>query len=240
MIHRRASEDGPRVTIEDEKRAAAEEAVLLVEKGMVVGLGSGTTAAYAIRALARRMEKGLRASGVPTSKATQALAEELDIPLILLDALPPIDITIDGADEVDPKLQLIKGGGGALLREKVVAANSERLVIVVDSTKTVDVLGSFHVPVEISPFARSVVEMAIEEIGGKAHLRMVDGQPFSTDQENWILDCDLGPIPDPEARASQLADIPGVIEHGLFVDMADEIFIGRGEVVEVLRSRSGD
>ncbi len=168
--------------IDAEKRRAAERGLEYVEDGMVLGLGTGSTAAHAVRLLGERVRAGLDVRGVPTSRATQALAEACGVPLATLDEVTRLDLTIDGADEVDPELRLIKGGGGALLREKIVASVSDRLVIVVDSGKLVERLGAFGLPVEVTPFAANVVAAALDATGCRAALRRgSDGQPFVTD-----------------------------------------------------------
>jgi len=165
------------------------------------------------------------------------LARQVGIPLTTLDEHPEIDITIDGADEVDPQLRLIKGGGGALLREKVVASASKKVIVVADSAKVVPVLGKFPLPVEVISFARTVVEKKIVALGASPKLRTkADGSPFLTDSGNQILDCSFGKIADPAALALILSDTPGIVEHGLFIGLANVALIGRGEGVEELRS----
>ena len=223
------------IDIDAEKRCAAEAAVAYVEDGMTLGLGTGSTAAHAVRLLAERVRAGLKVRGVPTSRATQALAEACGVPLATLDDVSRLDLTIDGADEVDPDLALIKGGGGALLREKIVASVSDRLVIVVDSAKLVERLGAFDVPVEVTPFASKVVAHAILGIGGRPRLRRADsGAPFVTDEGNHVLDCAYGGIDDARALAASLDAIVGVVEHGLFLDMADIVVVGRAGGAEVI------
>ena len=224
--------------IDTEKRRAAERGLEYVEDGMVLGLGTGSTAAHAVRLLGERVRAGLDVRGVPTSRATQALAEACGVPLATLDEVTRLDLTIDGADEVDPELRLIKGGGGALLREKIVASVSDRLVIVVDSGKLVERLGAFGLPVEVTPFAANVVAAALEATGCRAALRRgADGRPFVTDEGNALLDCAYGAIGDPRALAASLDAIVGVVEHGLFLDMADIAVVGRAAGVEVIERR---
>ncbi len=221
--------------IDAEKRRAAERGLEYVEHGMVLGLGTGSTAAHAVRLLGERVRAGLDVRGVPTSRATQALAEACGVPLATLDEVTRLDLTIDGADEVDPELRLIKGGGGALLREKIVASVSDRLVIVVDSGKLVERLGAFGLPVEVTPFAANVVAAALEATGCRAALRCgAGGRPFVTDEGNVLLDCAYGAIGDPRALAASLNAIVGVVEHGLFLDMADIVIVGRAAGVEVI------
>ncbi len=223
---------------EEEKEAAGRAAAKLVRDGDVVGLGTGSTAYFAVVALGERVKAGLKIIGVPTSVQTADLARQLGIPLTTLDEHPEIDITIDGADEVDPKLNLIKGGGGALTREKVVASASKRMVVVADSTKAVPALGKFPLPVEIIDFARTVIEKKIASLGATTKLRTKpDGQPFITDNGNQILDCSFGKIDDPPALARSLSDMPGVVEHGLFIGVAKLALVGRGTSVEELRQK---
>jgi len=221
---------------EAEKEAAGRAAAKLVRNGDVVGLGTGSTAYFAVVAIGERVKAGLKIVGIPTSVATADLARQLGIPLTTLDEHPQIDITIDGADEIDPQLNLIKGGGGALLREKVVASVTRKMVVVGDSTKIVPALGKFPLPVEIIPFARTVIEKKIASLGATTKLRMrPDGQPFVTDNGNHILDCTFGRIADPPALARELNGIPGVVEHGLFIGLAKVALVGRGGGAEELR-----
>lgn len=222
---------------EAEKEAAGRAAAKLVNDGEVVGLGTGSTAYFTILALAERVKTGLRIVGIPTSVQTADLARAVGIPLTTLDEHPTIDITIDGADELDAQLRLIKGGGGALLREKVVASASKRMVVVADSAKVVSVLGKFPLPVEVIAFARTVVEKKIAALGGSPKLRTrPDGSPYVTDNGNPILDCSFGKIADPPALAKTLSNIPGILEHGLFIGLASLALVGRGGRVEELRS----
>ena len=221
---------------EEEKEAACRAAAKLVRDGDIVGLGTGSTAYFAVVALGERVKAGLKIIGIPTSVQTGELARAVGIPLTTLDEHPEIDITIDGADEVDPKLNLIKGGGGALLREKVIAAASKKMVVVVDSSKVVPVLGKFPLPVEVISFARTVVEKKIVSLGASPRLRArPDGSPFITDNGNQILDCSFGKIADPPALARILSDTPGIVEHGLFIGLAKLALVGRGDRVEELR-----
>ena len=221
---------------EEEKEAAGRAAAKLVRDGDVVGLGTGSTAYFAVTALGERVKAGLKIVGIPTSTQTADLARAVGIPLTTLDEHPEIDITIDGADEIDAKLNLIKGGGGALLREKVVASASKKMVVVADSGKVVSVLGKFPLPVEIISFARTVVENKIIALGGSPKLRTrCDGSPYVTDNGNEILDCSFGKIEDPAALARELSNVPGIIEHGLFIGLASVALIGRGERTEEIR-----
>jgi ribose 5-phosphate isomerase A len=225
-------------TIRDaEKQAASRAAVELVESGSVVGLGSGSTATYAIHFLAERVRSGLKIVGVPTSQATRQLAEQLGIPLTTLEKNPVIDIDIDGADEIDPQLNLIKGGGGAMLREKVIASASKRFVVVAESVKLVACLGKFPLPVEVISFAEALVQRRIELLGAQVTLRkQKDGAVYVTDEGHHILDCNFGEIADPAELNAKLHEIPGVVEHGLFIGLAEMAFVGKdGGVVQVKR-----
>lgn len=217
-----------------EKQTAARAAADLVEPGSVVGLGSGSTATWAIRFLGERIRGGLKIVGIPTSQNTKQLAEELGIPLATLDQHPQLDIDIDGADEIDPQLNLIKGGGGALLREKIIASASRRFVVVGDSAKQVAHLGRFPLPVEVIPFAQSVISKQIEALGAKVALRG-GGDPFVTDEGHHILDCTFGEILDPPGLSAKLKSIPGVVEHGLFIAMAEMALIGKDGGVKQIR-----
>jgi ribose 5-phosphate isomerase A len=224
---------------EEEKEAAGRAAAKLVRDGNVVGLGTGSTAYFAIIALGERVKAGLKIVGIPTSSQTADLARAVGVPLTTLDEHPEIDITIDGADEVDPKLNLIKGGGGALLREKVVAAASRKMVVVADSSKIVSVLGKFPLPVEVIAFARTVIENKIVALGAVPKLRTKrDGSPYLTDNGNQILDCSFGKIKDPAALARELSGIPGIVEHGLFIGLAKLVMVGRGNSVDQIQAKS--
>lgn len=218
-----------------EKRLAALASLDQIEAGMRVGLGTGSTAEHMIRGLAERCRAGLSlAAVVPTSTASAELAESLGLPVSDLERTPRLDVTIDGADEVDPQGHLIKGGGGALLHEKIVASASKRFVVIVDSKKVVDQLGKFKVPVEVIPAARPVVAAQIERFGGQPTLRLKkDGTPFITQESNLILDCDFGLISDPPRLAQNLDGITGVVEHGLFVHLTDVVIVGRGDRAEI-------
>ncbi len=218
------------------KQRAAEWAAGLVESGMVVGLGSGTTAEFAVRRLAERMDAGELHDvvGVPTSRIVADLAHRLGIPLTDLTARPSVDLTIDGADEVDPHWNLVKGGGGALLREKIVAQATRREVIVVDDTKLSPRLGTKHrVPVEVVDFGWRPEALYLESLGARVDVRpAADGSPFRTDGGNFILDADLGPLDDPAAMAATLTRRAGVVEVGLFVGLVDDLVIGTDAGVE--------
>ena len=220
---------------DQEKQTAARASLRYVRDGNVVGLGSGSTAAYAVRFLAERVHAGLKIRGIPTSTQTKELAKTAGIPLTTLDEVQEIDVTIDGADEFDPQFNLIKGGGGALLREKIVASASKSLVIVTDASKQVSVLGKFPLPVEVIPFAQALVIKRIEALGARVKMReMANDKPFVTDQCNHILDCYFEQIHDVPSLARKLEAMPGVVEHGLFIGMATTILIARGDQVQEL------
>ena len=224
----------------DPKRAAAERAASLVESGMRVGLGTGSTAALFVAALGERVRGGLDIVGIPTSEATRRQADSLGIRLTSLEETPELDLTIDGADELDDRLRLIKGGGGALLREKIVASASRRMVVIADASKRVDVLGRFPLPVEVVPFGLETTTRRIRALLGGAgpeiRLRRKDGEIFRTDGGNLILDLHLGAIPDPDSLAAELKTATGVVDHGLFIGLASAALIGGPEgVMEMAR-----
>lgn len=213
--------------LEAEKAIAAVKAAEEVRDGTLVGLGTGSTAAFAVKSLSNRIRQGLRITAVATSQATETLADRLGVPLIPFQQLSCVDLTIDGADEIDHRFQAIKGGGGALLREKVIAAASTRVIVIVDSGKLVHQLGKFPLPVEVVPFATEFVRARLAELRGRVTLRALDGAPFLTDQGNHILDAALDEIPRPAEIAAAITAIPGVVEYGLFLDEIDTIMIAR-------------
>jgi ribose 5-phosphate isomerase A len=222
-----------------EKAAAARASLRFVRDGMTLGLGTGSTTAHAVRFLGEQVRAGLKVRGIPTSVHTQELAASLGIPLTRLDECQQIDVDIDGADEFDPQLRLIKGGGGALLREKIIASASRQVVIIADSSKQVAVLGKFPLPVEVIPFAQPLVAKRITALGATVKLRQdTKGNPFITDEGHHILDCSFGQIPDPPALARKLSDMPGVVEHGLFIDLATVVLCAKGENVAELRRKN--
>lgn len=224
---------------DDAKRNAAAAAVALVEDGMHLGIGTGSTATHFVRLLGERVAQGLRVTGVPTSERTAELCREVGVPLSTLDETPALDLAVDGADEFDPALNLIKGAGGALLREKIVAAAALRFVVIADAGKRVDVLGAFPLPVEIIAMACAPLSRRIGAMGAKVTLRRTsDGAPYVSDEGHWILDCAFGPmIADPAALAAPLKQLPGVVEHGLFCGMAERVLVGTANGVEDVEPR---
>ena len=223
--------------IDKAKFAAAKQAATFVESGMRVGLGTGSTAAWLVRCLGERVrEEGLRFRGVPTSTRTAVLAREVGIEVISLDQARWLDLTIDGADEFDGDLNLIKGGGGALLQEKIVATASDQMVVIADAAKEVERLGNFPLPVEVIPFGWQTTQALLEEtlvsmdvMGRQTTLRMNGEKPFHTDEGNHILDLHLGRIGNARQLAMVLNQIPGVVENGLFIDICDKVVIGYGD-----------
>jgi len=223
---------------EQEKEAAARASLRFVRDGQIVGLGTGSTAAYFIEFLGDEVKKGLRIRAVPSSDRSAEQARNLGIPLATLEECPEIDVTVDGADEVDPQLRLIKGGGGALLREKIVASATKQYVIIADASKRVPVLGKFPLPVEVIKFAQPVVQKKIQGLGAQVALRRkAEGEPYLTDENNYILDCRFGQIPHADDLARRLSDMPGVVEHGLFIGMASVVLIAEGNKIIELRRR---
>jgi ribose 5-phosphate isomerase A len=227
--------------VEAQKRAAAARALDFVRPGMRLGLGTGSTAKHFVELLGERVRQGLDVMAVPTSEATRTLAEKLGVRLTTLDETPALDLTVDGADEIGPDLTLIKGGGGALLREKIVAAASAHMVVIADRSKWVESIGRFPLPVEIAPFGwaatRRAVEAATAAVGcpGPAALRKAaDGHAFVTDGGHWLLDAQLRYIADPPALAARLAAVPGVMEHGLFIALARTAIVAGPDGVHLI------
>ncbi len=227
--------------VDDQKRAAAARAVEFVRRGMRLGLGTGSTAKHFVELIGEAVRAGLDIVAVPTSEATYADAKRCGIPLTTLDQCPELDLTVDGADEIAPDLSLIKGGGGALLREKIVAAASARMIVIADQSKWVNALGRFPLPIEVTPFGFGAtlraVERAIASVQRPGPLtlrRGKDGLAFVTDGGHWIIDAALGRIDDPAAMAHALSGVPGVMEHGLFVGLAKLAILGGPDGVKVV------
>jgi ribose 5-phosphate isomerase A len=223
---------------EEAKRRAALAAVQHVKDGFVVGLGSGSTAAYVIEEIGRLIrEEGLQVLGVPSSSQAMMVAVQSGVPLTTLDEHPVIDLDIDGADEVDGKLDMIKGGGGALTREKIVASSAKQVVIVADETKLVEKLGAFKVPVEVLPFALATTTAEMKKLGGKPFLRESKGKVGAvvTDNGNYILDVDFGLISDAEGLNRRLKLVSGVIETGLFIGLADVVYLAKADGIIELK-----
>jgi ribose 5-phosphate isomerase A len=226
------------------KRQAAAQALEHVRDGMKLGLGTGSTAKHFVELLGKRVRDGLSVIGVPTSEATRINAERCGIALTTLDEVDRLDLTVDGADEIDPSLNLIKGGGGALLREKIVAAASDRMIVIADDSKWVDVLGRFPLPVEVIPFGLAATRRAIGKAfaqcgdSGQMVLRKgKDGHVFVTDGGHWIVDAHLGRITDAPRLAGLLTSIPGVVEHGLFIGLAGMAVLAGAGGIRVVERR---
>jgi ribose 5-phosphate isomerase A len=229
------------MTMDQLKRQAAGRALDYVRDGMKLGLGSGSTAKHFVELLGERVRSGLKVVGVPTSETTRADAERCGVALTTLDEIDRLDLTVDGADEIDPALNLIKGGGGALLREKIVAAASDRMIVIADESKWVDTLGRFPLPIEVVSFGISVTQRAMEHafaqsgVSGQMVLRKGrDGHAFVTDGGHWIIDAHLGLIPDAPRLASLLTSIPGVVEHGLFIGLVSKAILAGSHGIRVL------
>jgi len=220
------------MTEDDQKLAAAKAAVDYIKDGMVVGLGTGSTAAKMVDLVGERVKDGLDIVAVPTSEATAEQAKGLGIKVVGLDEVSVIDLTIDGTDEVDSEMRLIKGGGGAHLREKIVASLSDQMIVIAENKKMVETLGAFKLPVEVIPFAASALLPKMEALGSDPAIRQKDGKDFHTDEGNLIIDCAFGAIDDPENLAITLSTMAGVVEHGLFIDFADVVLIGTDDGVE--------
>lgn len=224
------------------KIEAARIALGHVTDGMRLGIGTGSTAEEFVRLLAEKVAAGMTIIGVPTSERTAALCRELGVPLSTLDETPELDLTIDGADEIDPDLTLIKGGGGALLREKIVASASASMIVIADESKMVDTLGQFPLPIEVNSFGLKSTELAIARLAGQLGLegpltlRMTQGEPFVTDGGHFILDASFGRIPDPRALSNGLHAVPGVVEHGLFLGLAKAAIVAGADGVKTVHA----
>ncbi|MFD2827829.1 ribose-5-phosphate isomerase RpiA [Leeuwenhoekiella polynyae] len=215
------------MTADQEKKQAALEAVKYIKNNMVVGLGTGSTAKYMIEAVGKLVAEGMNLTCVPSSDATEKLAKELGIKIVALDAIDKIDVTIDGADEFDGKFQLIKGGGGALLREKILAWNTKFNIIIADNSKDVQKLGAFKLPVEVIPFATKQILAYLEAEGLQPVQRMQGDDPYRTDENNTILDVDISGVDDLQGLEIQLLKVPGIVETGLFLDTTSLIIVGK-------------
>jgi ribose 5-phosphate isomerase A len=224
--------------LEKEKQLAAREAVKLVTDNMTVGLGTGSTAAYAVKEIGEKIKYGLQIHAVPTSVRTKELAQSLNIPLIDINTIDSIDITVDGADEFTEGLVLIKGGGGALLREKVVASMSRQEIIITDSSKKVTTVGKFKLPIEVIPFASNRVVRQLQLLSGKGTIRLESGKPYLSDQGNYIIDADFGFINNTEFLSGKLNEIVGVVEHGLFINLASKVIMGHRDSVVVFEPQN--
>ncbi|MFB6364177.1 ribose-5-phosphate isomerase RpiA [Paenibacillus elgii] len=223
----------------DAKKAAGEKAAEYISDGMRIGLGTGSTVYWTILRIGELVKEGLRIEAVPTSVQTEKLAREAGIPLLSLARLSsPLDVTVDGADEVSPKDELLKGGGGALLREKMIASFSSRFIVVVDHSKCVPALGRFPLPVEVVPFGWEMTSRQLEQMGCEPVLRLRNGAPYVTDNGNYVIDCRFGSIPNPGELSVELNKLPGVVENGLFVNMADLIVVGNPDGTVRTKSRS--
>ena len=220
-----------------EKQRSAEAACEYVKDGMIVGLGTGSTAEFAVKKIGELVRNGLSIRGIPTSDATKILAESEGIPLIDFSETMFIDLTIDGADEIDASLNMIKGGGAALLREKIVASASREEIIIVSSSKLVQQLGAFPLPVEVIPFGWQVVFNQLESLQGNPELRLKQGQPSVTDQGNFIVDCQFRKIENPEQLEQHLNMIPGVVENGLFINLCTQMIMADGENI-IIKKRN--
>lgn len=219
--------------LKNEKKLAALEAVKYIEDRQIVGLGTGSTAYFAIVEIGKLVAKGLRINAIPTSAKTARQAEALNIPLITIDDVDSIDVTIDGTDEFDAKLNLIKGGGGALLKEKMVAKITKKQIIIADSSKQVEKLGAFKIPVEVLPFASDFACKRIEDFGGKVKIRRKDGEIFLTDEKNYIIDADFGLLENPDDISDKINNIEGVVCNGLFLDLADVVIMCEAEKIRL-------
>ena len=232
------------MTMDQLKRQAAARALEHVSDGMKLGLGTGSTARHFVELLGERVRAGLKVIGVPTSEATRADAQRCGIPLTTLDDIDRLDLTVDGADEIDPVLDVIKGGGGALLREKIVAAASDRMIVIADESKWVKTLGRFPLPVEVIPFGMAATRHALAKafaqagVSGEMAVRKArNGHVFVTDGGHWIVDAHLGRIGDPPRLAGLLSAIPGVVEHGLFIGLADTAVLAGANGIRVVERR---
>ncbi|MGB8000309.1 MAG: ribose-5-phosphate isomerase RpiA [Anaerobacillus sp.] len=215
----------------NEKKLAGEKAASYVQDGMTVGLGTGSTVYWTILEIANMVKSGMSIKGIPTSKTTETLAKENGIPLISLEDVTSIDLTIDGADELNEDLTLIKGGGGALLREKIIAYHSTHMIVVADSSKYVQEIGKFPLPIEIAPFGSTKTIDTLKELGCQAAIRKENDSLFVTDNGNYIVDCSFGKIHFPSTLHDSINHIPGVVDNGLFIGYAQKALIGQGKSI---------
>lgn len=223
------------------KKIAADKAISYIKPGMTLGLGTGSTAYWAIQGIGDMVAEGLEVRAIATSIQSEALARERNIPIVSFADIDHFDITIDGADEVDDELNLIKGGGGALLREKIVASATRFYIIIVDGSKLVGTLGKFPLPVEIAPFGWELTFKRLEALGAVPHMRMAGDKPFLTDNSHYILDCQFGKITNPALINERVNGITGVMDNGLFINMADVVISGSADgLIQVFESRSKD
>ena len=222
------------LSVDESKRQAAERSMEYVKDGMRIGLGTGSTAKHVLELLGQRVQEGLCILGVPSSNEAAELARKVGIPLATFAEVDALDLAIDGADEVGPQLALIKGGGGALLHEKIVASAAKEFIVVAGEGKVVATLGKFPLPVEVIRFAAPLVEKQLAALGGNPVLRMHQQSPYVTDEGNWIFDCHFGAIPDPETTAAEVREIIGVVEHGLFLNTATRVIVADGQGVTVM------
>ncbi len=217
------------------KRLAGEKATEHIENGMILGLGTGSTVEYTLKKLGELVKNGLKIKGIPTSMHTMRIAKDNNIPLTTLEDNPKIDLTIDGADEVDSDLNLIKGGGGALTREKIIAFNSRKVIIVIDETKVVKALGiDFPLPVEVLKYGYQSTKKTLEGFDCEVKLRTIVNEPFITDNTNYILDCDFDRITEPVQLEREINSTLGVVENGLFIDLVDEVIVGSKQGIKTL------
>ncbi|MBN2544647.1 MAG: ribose-5-phosphate isomerase RpiA [Spirochaetes bacterium] len=223
--------------IETEKEIAGKIAADFIKSDMIVGLGTGSTVTYAIKEIGERVKKGLKIKAVSTSKSTSIMAQKLNIPLISIDQVDSIDLTIDGADEIDPNFNGIKGGGGALLVEKIIASISKENIWVINSNKLVNKLGKFPLPIEVVPFAITTVMKRLEKKNFKPKVRKLNDMYFITDNNNYIIDLYLGSIKDPKCLEIELNMIPGIIDNGLFLNIVDTVVVGKNNEYEILENK---
>lgn len=219
--------------LDKEKELAAKEAVKFIKNGQIVGLGTGSSAVYAIKEIGEMVKNGLQIKAIPTSNKTREMAESLHIPLIDINSVEAIDITIDGADEFDVDLVLLKGGGGALLREKIVASLTKEEIIIADSSKKVAIIGKFKVPLAVVPFAANYVLRQLKALNGRGTIRMIANKPFMSDEGNYIVDADFGLIENPPYLSDELNKIEGLMAHGIFINLASKVIMGNDDSTEI-------